>query len=238
MELTFLGTKGYIDVQSKKHKHHSSLLITHKKKKIMIDCGESWLKKISTIAPHAIVITHAHPDHAFGLIDGAPCPVYATGYAWQKLKTFPIEEQYQIYMRRPFSLFGITFEAFPVIHSLIAPAVGYRISYKNKVFFYVPDVVWIKHMKKALQGIDLYIGDGATIQRVMVRKKEDKLFGHANVRQQLTWCKKHKVKKMIITHCGSDIVSNESKAKKIIEKLAKERNVEALIAYDGYTFSC
>ena len=32
----------------------------------MIDCGADWLKRLPCVAPTAIVITHAHPDHAFG----------------------------------------------------------------------------------------------------------------------------------------------------------------------------
>ena len=68
---------------------------------------------------------------------------------------------------------------------------------------------------------------------VIKDKTTNELYGHANIRQQLTWCKKGKAEKMIITHLGSDIVKNEKKAKKIIEKLAKEREVDFEIAYDG-----
>jgi glyoxylase-like metal-dependent hydrolase (beta-lactamase superfamily II) len=48
----------------------------------MIDCGADWLARLKAVAPSAIVITHAHPDHAFGLARGAPCPVYATAETW------------------------------------------------------------------------------------------------------------------------------------------------------------
>ena len=50
----------------------------------MVDCGEDWLGNLDGLHLHAIVITHAHPDHAFGLKEGAPCPVYATQITWEE----------------------------------------------------------------------------------------------------------------------------------------------------------
>ena len=41
----------------------------------------------------------------------------------------------------------------------------------KKSFFIVPDLVWIKERKEALSGIKFYVGDGATINRPMIRKK-------------------------------------------------------------------
>jgi hypothetical protein len=58
---------------------------------------------------------------------------------------------------------GVTFEAFPVDHSTRAPAVSYRVTLGSRCIFYVPDVVAIHNRHEALQGADLYIGDGATI---------------------------------------------------------------------------
>src|ERR671930_2576637 len=77
-ELTFLGTRGEIEVRSRRHRRHSSALVRHGGARIMIDCGADWLGRVRAIAPTAIVLTHAHPDHAAGLAEGAPCPVYAT----------------------------------------------------------------------------------------------------------------------------------------------------------------
>ncbi len=239
MKLKFLGTKGYIEAKTRRHNNHSSLMIIQNKKKIMIDCGQTFKNKLKKIKPDHIVITHAHPDHVFGLENGCNCFVWATLITWQLIDKFPIKKKYKkiIYPRKAQKIANVTFEAFEVVHSIKAPAVGYRISYKKKAFFYVPDVLWIEQRKTAFKNILFYIGDGATIQKVMVRKDKNtkKLFGHANIRQQLTWCKKEKVKKMIITHLGSEIVKNEKKAKKTIKKLAKQRQVDFELAYDGMT---
>lgn len=59
----------------------------------MIDCGANWAGRLDEISPHAIFVTHGHPDHAFGLKDGADCPVYATAETWETLSGFPIRQR-------------------------------------------------------------------------------------------------------------------------------------------------
>jgi ribonuclease BN (tRNA processing enzyme) len=233
MRLTFLGTRGYIKPKSRLHLMNASLLISYKRRRVLIDYGETF-KSFSNVSPNAIILTHGHPDHAFGLKKGAPCPVFATKETFDIISSFPIKKKI-VEIQKPFKIGQITFEAFSVIHSIRAPAVGYKITAGKISIFYVPDVVWINEREKAFKNILLYIGDGACIERNMIRKakKNKKNFGHANIRQQLTWCKKEKVKKMIITHCGSDIVKNEKKAKVLIEKLAKERGIKVEIAHDN-----
>jgi glyoxylase-like metal-dependent hydrolase (beta-lactamase superfamily II) len=68
--------------RSRLHRRHSSLLLTCKRQKIMIDCGADWLGMIESVSPHAIFLTHAHPDHAWGLAEGTGCPVCAPDERW------------------------------------------------------------------------------------------------------------------------------------------------------------
>lgn len=126
----------------------------------MIDCGTDWLGRLCAIAPTAIVLTHAHPDHASGLAEGAPCPVYATKETWELLNRYPIHDRHRMPLRKSATIGGLGFEAFPVRHSIRAPAVGYRVSAGNSSFFYLPDVAEFPNASAALRGIDLYIGDG------------------------------------------------------------------------------
>jgi ribonuclease BN (tRNA processing enzyme) len=77
MKLTFLGTRGVIDARTRRHRMHSSLLVSYRDVSVMIDCGLDWLGKFERLHPAGIALTHAHPDHAWGLRDGAPCPVHA-----------------------------------------------------------------------------------------------------------------------------------------------------------------
>lgn len=234
MKLTFLGTRGYIEPRSERHARHSSLMVGYRGKEVMIDCGEDWLGTLAELKPQAIVITHAHPDHAFGLKKGAPCPVWATEESWKRLDSFPIKEKRLIHPRRPIAIHGITFEAFPVQHSIRAPAVGYRVSAGEVSVFYGPDLVYIQERGAALARCRLFIGDGATVRHSMVRKEGDQLFGHTPVMTQLTWCAKEEVPKMIVTHCGSEIVNGEEKGVlDEIRALAREREVEVEVARDG-----
>jgi ribonuclease BN (tRNA processing enzyme) len=67
MKLTFLGTRGEIEARTRRHRMHSSLLVSYRSTRVMIDCGLDWLGKFERLRPRAIVLTHAHPDHAWGL---------------------------------------------------------------------------------------------------------------------------------------------------------------------------
>ena len=239
MKLTFLGTRGNIEAESERHRMHTALEVSYYDRRVMIDCGESWRGRLEEVAPDAVVVTHAHPDHVFGLEDGSPCPVWAPEAAWEVLDDYPLGECHTVDARRPFEpVEGIVLEAFPVDHSTRAPAVGYRVTAGEVTIFYVPDVVYIPERGEALAGCRLYIGDGATIDRNMVRRPdEDTLIGHTPVRTQLTWCEKEGVQTMIVTHCGSQIVEGELEdagaIRRELERYADERGVRVEIAYDG-----
>ncbi len=234
MKITFKGTRGYIDASTRRHRKHSMLMLSYYGKEIMIDCGENWLNDIRTLNPHAILITHAHPDHAYGLKTGAPAPVYATKEAWEDMEDFGIENRHVITPLRSFKIHRFTFKAFPVVHSTKAPAVGFRIQAGHVKVFYIPDVVWIEEREKALKDVQLYIGDGATITRSMVRKIKGKLIGHTPIRTQLTWCQKEGVPRAIFTHLGSAVVAKDERTQGAkIRRLGRERNVDVEIAHDG-----
>ncbi len=235
IDVRFVGTRGYIDLKTRLHHRHASALFSCGQGSLMMDCGEDWLGKVSAIKPDAILITHGHPDHAFGLKHGAPCPVYATNETWQNIASFPIDDQRLVVPGERFRVVGLTVTAFSLVHSTRAPAVGYRIARGKVSAFYVPDVVYIKERKEALQGCRAYIGDGATILRSMVRKPGAELIGHVPIRTQLTWCAKEGVPEAIFTHCGTQIVGgDERKLGALIRGLARERGLaDARIAHDG-----
>ena len=153
---------------------------------------------------------------------------------WQTLTNCRVEDRRLIKERVPTKIFGITFEAFPVEHSILAPAVGYRIRVGRACIFYGPDLLFIYDRAAALKDVQLYIGDGATLTRLFVRKRGNRLIGHAAVRTQLRWCANENVPCAIITHCGSEIVTGDERAiRKKITATAREMGVEAEIAHDG-----
>jgi phosphoribosyl 1,2-cyclic phosphodiesterase len=239
MELRFLGTRGEIEARSKRHRMHSSLLVTDKIGGIMIDCGDDWKNRIKKLAPDAIVLTHAHPDHAGGLKNGAPCPVFATSETWERLKRYAISDRRLIFPHKPFHLGSTVFEAVPVEHSLRAPAVGFRLRQdQGSGIFYVPDVASIANSTRVLSHTAVYIGDGATILRPILRKRGDVLIGHASMASQLKWCHQAGVAQAIFTHCGSQIVAgDEQKALADLRERGRHHGIEVRLAYDGLEIS-
>jgi phosphoribosyl 1,2-cyclic phosphodiesterase len=210
---------------------HSCLMVDER---VLIDCGADWLGKLKALHPQAIILTHSHPDHAGGLKRGAPCTVYATAQTWDGLKRYPVRDRETIDPRQPVRIGDMEFEAFSVEHSLIAPAVGYRITSDGVAVFYVPDLVSIHERHEALTGVQLYIGDGTSIIRPILRRRAEVLIGHASVRDQLDWCREEGVSRAVITHCGSQIVKADARAVAArVQALGRERGMQVAIAHDG-----
>ena len=115
---------------------------------------------------------------------------------------------------------------YPVVHSIRCPAVGFKIKVpEGKVLIYNPDLVDIVNKDEILQGVDYYIGDGSAIKSNLVRRKDDKLFGHTRVTTQINWCKDRGIKNIIFTHLGKETLEKE-------EEFTQEHR-EALVAWDG-----
>src|SRR6516162_3727873 len=100
--------------------------------------------------------------------------------------------------------------------------------------FTLPDVADLPDAATALRGIGMYIGDGATLQRSMVRMKHGISIGHASIATQLEWCAKAHVPRAIFTHCGSAIVSSDARAVgAIVRNLGREHGIDARLAFDS-----
>ncbi len=230
MKLKFLGTKGEIEEKTRKHKYHSSLLLENKGFKLLIDHGLK-SKKLSKIKPNAILITHAHPDHFIWVkkdevYQGKIYVTRDTRRATKFEKNFEIIKLNKWFKIGPFRIL-----AYRVIHSLIAPAVGLKIKNK-KTIIYNPDIIVMKN-KAVLKNVDLYIGDGSSFKSNLIRRKNDKLFGHTRMTTQINWCKKYGIEKVIFTHLGKEALALGNKK---LKKELKEPNVNVMIAYDDMEY--
>lgn len=238
MIIEFPGTKGEIEESSPKHKYHSCLIVRYKKTNILIDFGLKFnpilLKEMRKL--NYILITHAHPDHYIWTLreeNKINIPVYMTRDTLDYGKYRP--ENYKIIEPdRNYALEDLEMTAYKVVHSLRCPAVGYRVK-GDKSLVYAPDIVDFEKDKGiTLNEVDLLIADGSSLNINMVRRKGSMLFGHTRVKTIIGWCKKYDIKKLVITHCGKQIVTMDSK--ELDKKLDSYTggDIDVAVAFDGY----
>ncbi len=236
MILRFPGTRGEIEESNQYHRYHSSLVVQSKKANILIDFGTKHNPALEDEINYfnALLITHAHPDHyiwtkkemAIGI------PVFLTkdtlAYSKRSPKNVKIIEE-----GIKFKIMDLDIIAYKVIHSLRCPAVCYKVM-GSKSIVYAPDLIDTEEDKaKVFKDIDVLIADGSSLYTNMVRRKDGKIFGHTRVKTIINWCKKYSIPKLIVTHCGKQIVSMEKEklAGKILEYSQEAVDVE--IAVDG-----
>ena len=98
----------------------------------------------------------------------------------------------------------------------------------------VADLVSIPARTAALSGLRLYVGDGASLVRPIVRWAGGEPFGHASIRTQLDWCRTAGVGGDFPLIASTEIVGDDDeKAASRIRAIGHERGVEATLAYDG-----
>jgi glyoxylase-like metal-dependent hydrolase (beta-lactamase superfamily II) len=90
---------------------HSAVIVSGGGGRVLIDCGEDWLDRVRRLRPDAILISHAHDDHAAGLKRSAPCGVYASAEAWQAMAAWPLATRYVVPARHPIAVAGLVVEA-------------------------------------------------------------------------------------------------------------------------------
>ena len=238
MIIEFPGTKGEIEESSAEHKYHSSLIIRYKKTCALIDFGIKYnpqlINKIGDL--DFILITHAHPDHYILTVkdeNRINTPIYLNRITFGYSKYKP--KDYRIFQTgKKYSMKDLDVTAYKVIHSIRCPAVGFKIK-GDKTIIYAPDIVDFEEDKgTVLKDVDMLIADGSSLNINMVRRKEGKLFGHTRVKTIIGWCKKYNIGRLIVTHCGKQIVTMDKK--ELAGRLEEytEGKINVVVAYDGY----
>ena len=226
MKLTFLGTKGEIEESNKKHRHNASLLIISDGDRLIIDYGMLHKYSLDELAPDAILITHAHPDHYVWLKQDvvASVPVYLTGETFEYGKYKPAKASV-IEADKWYNLGSFSFLAYRVLHSIRCPAVGYKIKAQGKTLVYNSDLVAIVEREKVLADVDYYIGDGSSTRTNLVRSRGGVLFGHTRTMTQINWCRNYGIDKIFFTHLGKETIAAEDQFRR--------DHPEVVLAYDG-----
>jgi len=225
-KLVFLGTKGEIEESSSQHQYHSSLLMLAEGTRLLIDYGRLHRYRLEEIAPEAILITHAHPDHYLWLEEEVKTeiPVYLTRETLDYGKFKPLNPQI-IEPGAEFAIPPFSCLAYRVLHSVRCPAVGYKIRTPEKTIIYNPDLVDIVGKESILEGASYYIGDGSAIRANLVRRQGDQIFGHARITTQINWCRKHGIPNIIFTHLGRETMEQE--------EAFRAEHADITLAYDG-----
>jgi ribonuclease BN (tRNA processing enzyme) len=225
VRLRFYGTKGYVEESSRAHSGHSAFAIEEDGFRLLCDFGENRRGMLAKIRPDAVFVSHAHPDHSWGLAEGTDVPVHASAITHEITKELPMRKRVTLEPGVPAAAGPFRITAHPVIHSVRCPCVAARIEVGGRVLVYSGDVVAFENPGLALAGAELYIGDGSTLKGSLVRRHQSGvLIGHTTVRAQLGWLGKHGIRRAIFSHFGKGpIEMGEPELKDALAELAAEK---------------
>ncbi|HXF43487.1 MAG TPA: MBL fold metallo-hydrolase [Pyrinomonadaceae bacterium] len=250
MKLTFLGTGTSTGVPSigckcttclsddpRDKRLRVSVLIEHAGKTILIDTSSDFRQQALRSGIDyldAILITHCHVDHVFGLDDirplnfrHGPIPIFANETAWRDLRRIfryifepthfggglPQVFPHTVYPLAKFNIGEIEITPLEVIHGEL-PVIAYRLNdfaYATDLKFIPPDSM------ENLMDLDLLVLD-------CVRIKPHST--HLNLEEALDIISRLKPKRAFLTHLNHEILHSRD------EKLLPEG---VFLAYDGLT---
>jgi len=231
MKITFLGTGTSVGVpmvgcdcetcssdDPRDKRLRTSVLIEQGGENFIIDASTDFrqqalragLKRLD-----AILFTHAHADHCFGLDDTRPImfrhgaiPCFATDVTWKGLRNIysyvfepaPYPGVPRVIPNRiegPFNLFGLDVEPLTVIHGRL-PVTAYRIG----EFAYVTDCNVIPDEACGrMGGLDLLVIDALRFKAHPT---------HMTLDQSLGYIERLKPKRALLTHISHDIKHAET----------------------------
>ncbi|MEP6769906.1 MAG: MBL fold metallo-hydrolase [Acidobacteriota bacterium] len=227
MLLRFFGTKGYVDAASPSHAGHSAFTVEAASFRLLCDFGENRRGSLAEIAPDAVFVSHAHPDHAWGLAEGTAVPVLASEATHALLSEFPIASRIRCESGVAQALGPFRVTTFEVIHSIRCPCVAARIETPEGTLVYSGDIVSFATgaaRDEALAGADVYVGDGSTLTASLVRRHgSGALVGHTTIRAQLGWLGKANVPEAVFSHFGDGpIAMGDRDLERAIQDLARK----------------
>ena len=225
MKLRFYGTKGYVEESSDDHSGHSAFTIEDDGFRLLCDFGENRKGMLSKIRPDAIFVSHAHPDHSWGLEEGTSAPVYASEITHALLEKMPLSERVVLEPRRRVRVGPFRLTAHRVVHSVRCPCIAARIEVSGRVLVYSGDVVAFEDAEEALRDAAVYVGDGSTLRGSLVRRHPSgALVGHTTVRAQLGWLSKSGTPRAVFSHFGKGpIEMGREELQDALDGLAAER---------------
>jgi phosphoribosyl 1,2-cyclic phosphate phosphodiesterase len=247
MKVTFLGTGTSVGVPAvgcecetclsddpRDKRLRTSVLIEHQTRNFLIDASTDFRQQALRTGIKqldAILFTHAHADHCFGLDDARPLmfrhgaiACFATEVTWRGLRRIysyafdpaPYPGVPRIIPHRiegTFTLLGLNVE------TLIVPHGGLAVSaFRIEDFAYVTDCNEIPHDTcSRLKGLDLLVIDALRFKAHPT---------HMTLDQSLGYIERLKPKRALLTHISHDIKHQETSG---------HLPADVEIAYDGLT---
>lgn len=231
MLITFLGTGTSVGVpmigcecevclsdDPRDKRLRTGLMIEHEGRRVVVDLStdfrqQALREEITRI--DAVLITHCHADHVFGLDDIRPInfrhgaiPLYASARTWRDLRRvfYYIFEREHVGGGLPqvtphtieseFEVCGLRVTPVPVIHGR-TEVTGFRFSDGERAFAFITDCNEIPaESLEQLRGLDLLIIDA-------LRFKPHST--HLHLAQTLTYIAELKPRRALLTHMGHDI---------------------------------
>jgi len=237
VNIRFYGTKGYVEESSKAHAGHSAFVLEDGGFRLLCDFGDNRRGLLTKIRPDAIFVSHAHPDHGWGLWEGTDVPVHASAVTHALLRELPLTNRVTLAPEEPVEIGPFRLSAHPVIHSVRCPCIGARIESGGLTLVYSGDIVAFENPDAALAGADVYIGDGSTLRGALVRRHPGgALIGHTTVRAQLGWLSRFGVIRAVFSHFGKGpIEMGQLALAEALEELASEKppGCSVTAAHDG-----
>jgi len=230
MKLTFLGTGTSTGVPSiacdcetclskdpRDNRLRTSVLIEHAGKTILVDTSSDFRQqalRANIRRLDAVLITHCHVDHVFGLDDIRPLnfrygalPIFANEIAWIDLRRIfqyifhpthfggglPQLIPHTVVHNAPFCIGEMDITPLEVIHGKL-PVIAYRFN----DFAYATDLNFISEETiEGLQGLDVLILD-------CVRLKPHST--HLGLNESLEYVERIKPKRAYLTHLNHDVM--------------------------------
>lgn len=198
----------------------TGLLVEHEDQSLVVDVSTDFrqqalragIKKLD-----AMLITHCHADHVFGLDDIRPInfkhgaiPVFASESTWNQLRRvffyifeakhigggLPQITPHTIHNYQSFDVCNLSVTPIPVIHGK-GEVSGFRFSNGRVDFAFVTDCNEIPAKSlTALEGLDLLILDALRLKPHPT---------HLHLEQSLAYIEQVKPKRSLLTHMGHDI---------------------------------